>query len=252
MSTGNYLNKGTARETQESEQTNLGSPAESPKSKKTGAKTVAKAISVIALTTGLIAGSIYGAKVVYPEYQENKRVEQLISSNLNEDSICRISGPIMIDKAYDIAYADGETIADKLKDYGVKYCELLDQYYTIDGSDIAILTYDVVTTETIDAVKTEINGTAIYLAPEGYTLQKDKCYREITNQVTKIVPKSKTGDYSNVKISGVTSFELVDVQEIKTATFDSISDYTLICDVPDEAVLNQDGLCEANLTLKKH
>lgn len=224
----------------------------STKKRKTGATTALKAISAVALATGLIAGSLYATNVLYPKYQENKRVDQLITSNISNEEICTISGSIMIDKAYDIPFANGETLANKLKDHNIKYCELLDQYYTADGSDIAILTFDVETTEVIDATKTEIDGTIIYLAPEGYTLQKDKCYRTTTSQMTKIVPKSNDGDYSNVTIPNVASYTLVDVQEIKTETFDSICDYTLICDVPDEAVLNKDGLCEATLVLKKH
>lgn len=218
---------------------------------KTGAKTAAKVITLLALATGLTVGGIYAATDLYPNYQENKRVEQLISANTTDD-LCTIPDLINIDKAYDIKYADGSKIANELTKQGIKYCEILDQYYTQDGSDIAILTYEVTTTEYIDAIKTEINGTIVYSAPNGYTLNGDICYRTTTQTMTKIVPKNPKGDYSEVVIPNVSSYELVDAQELQTKPYSDIIDYTLICDVPDDAVLNKDGYCEATLTLKKH
>jgi len=89
----------------------------------------------------------------------------------------------------------------------------------------------------------------MYMAPTGYTLNGDTCYRDTTSEVVKIVPKSETGDYSDVVVPDVTSYELIDTKEVSTEPYSAIKDTTLICDVRDGATLNESNECSATLRL---
>lgn len=223
------------------------------KKNNTGAKKAIGAVSILLLLSGaLTLGGMYVKDHVYPAIKEDKRIEQLVGANITNGEGLIMPDKIMIDQAYDLKYADGSTLVEELNERGLKYCEILDEYYTPDGKDIAILTYQVVTRETIDPTKTEIDGRVIYSAPAGYMVDGNICYRDTTAQIVKIVPKDANGDYSKIEVPNVQKYELIDIKETKTSTYDSICDYTIVCDVPDTATLNKDGLCEATLTLKKH
>lgn len=223
------------------------------KSNYTGASTAKKTIAAILIGATLVAAAAgvtyYKVVPAIEDKKETARVESLVANFTNEEGLCVIPSEVTVNRNYDTRVADGSKIANELDEQGVKYCEILDQYYTEAGSDIAILTYEVTTTEVIDAEKVSINGTVIYMAPEGYILDGKKCYCETTKLVTKIVPKSKDSNYANITIPNVSKYELVDVKEVTTLTYDSICDQTLICDVQDGAVLNEENECTATLRL---
>lgn len=220
---------------------------------RTGARRASKTIATILIAASLVAGAAgvtyYKIVPAIEDKNETKRVVSLVEDFTNEEGLCVIPSEVTVNKNYDTRFADGSKIANELQIQGVKYCEILDQYYTASGSDIAILTYEVTTTEVCEAEKYSIDGTVIYMAPEGYVLDGTTCYRETTKYVTKIVPRSQESTYSSVTIPNVSKYELVDIKEVSTLTYDSICDQTLICDVQDGAVLNEENQCTATLRL---
>lgn len=219
------------------------------KKKHTGAKVAIATISMVALL-GLAAtvgvDYVSGAKETY---YETKRAEQLVEFNSNNGNICVIPEQIATNNSYDTKYCEGEQLVSELNENGIKYCEILDEYYTPEGKNIAILTYEVVTTEVIDAQKVEMNGTTIYMAPEGYTLQGNKCVKETVKNITKIVEAMDKENYKNIVIDGVTSYKLVDITEVSTKKYSEIASKTLICDVADTPILNEEGRYNAKLVL---
>ena len=219
------------------------------KKKHTGAKVAIATISIVGLL-GLAAtvgvDYVSGAKETY---YEQKRAEQLVEYNSNSAKICVIPEQIETNKSYDTKYCEGEQLVSELNENGIKYCEILDEYYTPEGKNIAVLTYEVVTTDVLEAQKVEMNGTTIYMAPEGYTLQGNKCVKETVKNVTKIVEAMEDGNYENIAIENVTSYKLVDIKEISTKKYSEIASQTLICDVADTPVLNEEGRYDAKLVL---
>lgn len=217
------------------------------KKAKTGGKTakrVASAILAFAVFTGGFT-AYHGAK----QFRSDRRAKCLVESYTNEDGLCTLPEEVVVNKAYDIVYTSGSSLAKYLDKEEVKYCEILDQYYTVDGSDIAVLTFSTSAHIYEDATKVEFEGFTVYMAPEGYILEGSKCYKESNENIVKVVPRSATGDYSGYTIPGLENAEVVDVMETQTLPFSAIEDLTLICDVADGATLNESNECTAKLRL---
>lgn len=232
--------------------------------KKTGSR-VGRAISALALVGALGVGALatggflgHGPLKGLANLTQSGRVRGLVAEYTDDDLFCSLPEEMLINKAYDISYASGEKLVANLQKNGVKYCEVLNEYYTPSGENIAILTYDVKTLDVIPAIKVNVGvtGAVVYMPVEGYTLDGDMCYKEGNEQLIKVVSVSANGDYSNVTLdkdltetSTIMGASLVDVQEVETKTYEAILDMTLICDVPDGAVLNENNQCVAAFNL---
>lgn len=215
--------------------------------KKTGAK-VAKTIGIIALCAAIGAGVYFGVEA-HKDYKETKRAESLVAAYMDADSLVQLPEDVMINSTYDQSYCEGEKLAQELTEAGAQYCIIDGQYYTPNGDKIAILTFDITRTETVQAQVVEYNGNRIYMAPEGYTLNGSVCEKTISSTITKIVPSNETGDYSNVAVTNVTDYTLVNVEEVSTLSYEEMYSKTLICDVDDKAKADDNGYCEAELRL---
>lgn len=217
-------------------------------SKKTGAR-IAKTIGIVALC-GLVAFGGYKAYLGYLDHQETKRAESIVAQYMDNDYVVSVPETVEIAQAYDEEYCDGEKLVSELKEANAQYCIIDGDYYTNNGDKIAILTYEVTRTETVEPIKQEFGGTVIYMAPAGYTLENGACTKTITGTITKIVTANETGDYSNIKVTNVSSYELINVEEIQTLAYEEMFGKTLVCDVADNAELNENGICEGILRLK--
>lgn len=221
---------------------------EAPK-QKTGAKSVRKTIVIVglALTLG-IGGVIFGATKgaeIYNDVQVSKRTEAVITLGMVNNKLCDIPEKIYTTQGYDIEYCSGEKFVSILLENGVEIVKLNDEYYTNDAIDIAIIRYAVDTTITKEADKVEVNGSVIYMAPTGYTLNPDgTCSKVETDQKKEIITASATGDYSQYG-------EDVEVEVIKTKSFDELRDGSIICDVEDNAKANEEGYYPATLKLSR-
>lgn len=218
------------------------------KNKKTGARRALKAIGIVALC-GLTTFGIYKGVEAYKDYQETKRAESIVSYYINKENLVTIPDSFLIDQAYDEQFCEGEKLASELQSANAQYCIIDGAYYTNDGSKIAILTYEITRKETISPIAQEYNGTTIYMAPAGYTLENGVCTKIVTGTVTKIVPANEASDYSNIKIINVDNYVLTNVEEIQTLSYEEMYGKTLVCDVEDNAVLSEDGYCEATFKL---
>lgn len=209
---------------------------------KTGAKKVGKTIGIIALVVGLGVGisQIPGIKDSSQSIAETKRAKSLVAAYTNEDKICFMPDTIMINQAYDAEFCDGKKLVEVLEDEGVKYCEILDEYYTKKELEIAILTIEATYKEEAEDVKFEYNENVVYMP---------QVAESTIEYITKIVPKSATGDYSEVTVEGASEVKVIDVKEVTTKPYSEIIDQSLICDVKDGATLDKEGQTVAKLTL---
>jgi hypothetical protein len=215
---------------------------------KTGAK-IGRAISVIAICAILGGGAVYHGLDLYKDYQETKRAESIVANYIDSDYLVTVPNSFLIDQAYDKEFCEGEKLIDELKNANAQYCIIDGVYYTNDGGKIAILTYEITKKEEVEPIAEEYNGTTIYMAPAGYTLEDGVCTKEITGTVSKIVPATTNGDYSHISIKNVAGFKLVNVEEIQTLSYEEIYGTTLVCDVDDNAKLSENGYCEATFKL---
>ena len=222
--------------------------------KKTGAK---KALIAISLVGVLVAGGIglHYANEWHKDYKETQRAESLVVAYTKKElEFCSLPDEVIVNKAYDASFCDGEKLVEALNSNAIKYCEIDDTYYTPNGDDIAILTFRITNIESQAANKYEYDGNIVYMPPVGYDLNGAESQKETTSEITVYVPKSQNGDYSGVSISNCSKSELIDCKEISTKPYSTITEQTLICDVDDNAKLNENNQCEAQLRLiqKKH
>lgn len=215
--------------------------------KKTGAK-IGKAIGVLALCAAVGVGVYFGVEA-HKDYKETQRTESLVAAYIDSDYLVQLPENVMINSTYDQSYCEGEKLANELTEAGAQYCVIDGQYYTPNGDKIAILTFEITRTQTVQAQVVEYNGTKIYMAPEGYTLNGSVCEKTVSSTITKIVPSNETGDYSNVTVTNVTDYTLVNAEEVTTLPYEEMYNKTLICDVDDTAKVDENGYCEAELRL---
>jgi hypothetical protein len=161
---------------------------------------------------------------------------------------------------YDSKICDGSVLVEVLNEKGVKYCEILDEYYTNDGRNIALVTIEVTRDEYIDPtiINDEVKGSSVsyFTLPEGYVLKGDKGYRQVTETITVVTEVRKDGDYSKIAVPGGTGkiTKVVDTNVIGTKPFDVIAASDFVCDVNDDFAANKNGdLSVATYTIKpKH
>ena len=88
----------------------------------------------------------------------------------------------------------------------------------------------------------------MYMAPSGYALNGTHAIKYDTERVTKIVPVAD--DYSYITFHGASDWKLVtEPQIVHTLPYSVIQNSTLICDIPDGAVLNDNNECYGTLDL---
>ncbi len=212
--------------------------------KKTNTKKVAKTVAAIIVIGGVVVGSIAIA-ANNAQTKISKRTESLIDEYTVSDCLT-LPENVTITQAYDLHFCDGEELYKGITKNGIKYCEVLDEYYTEDGRDIAVLTINGTYTEYIEADCVEVNGAKIYMAPEGYELYGEYAYRIINKSYKQIIEKQS--DYSNIQIKDLDNVT-IDVEEVHSRPFTDILSETLIIDVPDGAVLNENQECSASFRL---
>lgn len=233
---------------EEQEMTYQEQPKHLEKGKSTGAKKALATIGIIGLV-GLTALGVYKGVEAYNDYQETKRAESIVAYYMDKDNLVTVPDSFLIDQAYDEEFCEGEKLVTELQEANAEYCIIDGDYYTNDGSKIAILTYEITRKETVAPIAQEYNGTTIYMAPAGYTLEDGVCTKTTTGTITKIVTANENSDYTNIKITNVDGYKLINVEEIQTLSYEEMYGKTLVCDVDDKATLSENGYCEATFRL---
>ena len=221
--------------------------AVAPRRNRTAAKKgKGKTIALTLLVVGaLAAGTIFGTKAIHT-IQETRSIDNLIA-NYQVENYVSLPSEVTVDRSYDITYADGARFAERLGTKNVDYIRINGQFYTPEGIDIALLTYNVTYKETVDATRVTRDGQNIYMAPTGYALEGSKASKYTTEARTVVVPAGT--DYSLVSFPGAADYELIDEVILHTLPYDVISNSTLICDVADGATLNENNECVGTLDL---
>ena len=217
---------------------------------------------VVALTLlilgGVVAGTIFGTRAYY-SHQETRRVDSLISHyTINEDYVA-MPDSIITDRTYDVTYADGAKVVDRLNKKNIEYARIDGQFFTKEGINIVILTYDVTREERKPSIIEKNDGATFYMPPMEYELPENgtekasTSVRRVTERKTVVLPADTNIEL--VSFTGACEWKLVsDPLYVETLPFDAIKDYTLICDVADNATLDENNECPADMNLapKKH
>ena len=227
--------------------------------KKQSGKKIVSWILIAALGIGATVGGAIGYKKLsdHIAYTEAKKNTTGIVSMYQSYDVCSLDETIYSSMNYDTKICDGSVLVEVLNEKGVKYCEILDEYYTNDGRNIALVTVEVTRDEYIDPtiINDEVKGSSAsyYTLPEGYVLKGDKGYRQITEEMTIVTEVRKDGDYSKIAIPGGTGkiTKVVDANVIATKTFDVIASSDFVCDVNDDFAAHKSGdLSVATYTIK--
>jgi len=224
-----------------------------PAKKQTGAKKCkGKTVALTLLVAGtLVAGSIFGTKAVH-NLIETKRADDLIGNYTTEEYVM-LPKQVTTDRAYDVTYVDGQKLLERLNNKNMGIININGQFYTPNGTNVAIITYKVSYTTMVDAIKVRTDGQVVYMPQNGYTLDGTQARKTTTETITKVVPQAD--DYSYIKFEGASNWEIVgEPQIVSTLPYEVIQNSTLICDVADGATLNDYNETTGTLDLapKKH
>lgn len=226
--------------------------------KKQKGKKVVTWLLIASLGIGGIVGGAIGYKKLseHIAYTEAKKNTTGIVSMYQSYDVCSLDETIYSSMNYDTKICDGSVLVEVLNEKGVKYCEILDEYYTNDGRNIALVTIEVTRDEYIDPtiINDEVKGSSAsyFTLPEGYVLKDGKGYRQVTETREIVTEVRKNGDYDKMTISGIPGkiTKLVDAKVVKTRSFDDIINAELVCDVKDDYATAKNGsLSEATYRL---
>lgn len=228
----------------------------------TGAKISGKALSLILV--GAIAatsiGSYFGYKALKKHIDETntfKRTTAIVKT-YKVDDVCSFDEPIYSTQIYDTKICDGKVLVDVLNEQGIKYCEILDEYYTNNGRDIALVPVTITFEEFIEPTKIndEVKGSEVsyYTLPEGYVLKNNKGYRVIHEERTITTEVRKDNDYSKIELKGAdrvgTITSVGEPTIVHTKKFEEIINSDFVCDVKDDYAANKtEGLSNAEYRL---
>lgn len=207
---------------------------------------------------GMVAGTIFGTRAFY-SHQETRRVDSLINHYTINENYVAMPDRIITDRTYDVTYAEGTKVVDRLNKKNIEYARIDGQFFTKEGINIVILTYDVTREERTPSIVEKNDGATFYMPPMEYELPENgtekasNSIRYVTERRTVVLPADT--DIECVSFTGAYKCELVsDPVYVETLPFDAIKEYTLICDVADNATLDENNECSADLNLapKKH
>ena len=210
-----------------------------------------KVALTILLLGGLTAGVIFGTKAVH-SIQETKRVDTLISSYTTENYVS-LPNTIVTDRAYDTTFADGKKVVSRLEDKNVDYININGQFYTREGIPVMVVTYEVTYKVYEPTIVTTNEGTQFYMPPVGYgfhdaSWRGEEAYKYDVQTRTVVVPADL--DLNSVRFPGAEEFHIVgEPIVLNTLPYEVIENSTLICDVPDNATLNENNECMGTLDL---
>lgn len=233
---------------------NTGAKKSSGKGKK-----VVSWILIASLGIGAAVGGAIGYKKLseHIAYTEAKKNTTGIVSLYQAHDVCSLDETIYSSMNYDTKICDGSVLVEVLQEKGIKYCEILDEYYTSDGRKIALATVEVTRDEYIDPtiINDEVKGSSAsyFTLPAGYVLKGDKGYRQVTETITIVTEVRKDGDYSKIAVPGGAGkiTKVVDVKTVETKPYDVIAASDFVCDVNDNFAANKNGdLSVATYTIK--
>lgn len=221
--------------------------------KKSGGKTAKRAVSII-LALSLAAGSVYAYKEIKKKIDQTAAEDRATSivTTYKVGDVCSLDETIYSSKNYDTKICDGQTLVGILNENGIKYCEILDEYYTKDGRNIALVQVEVEKTEKIspEALFDESNGVTYYTLPEGYVYVNGYGQKITTEIKTVITDVRKDGNYNNLSLPGVTIKSVISTEIIKSKSYDEIINSDFVCDVKDDYAEHLNGrLSEATYRL---
>ena len=240
------------------EDTSYDNTTTKPETKKGNSKRVVSWILIAALGLGAVGGGAYGYKKLKEHIDRTNTVKRTTSivSLYTERDVCSLDETIYSSLNYDSKICDGQVLVDVLKEQGIKYCEVLDEYYTNDGRDIAVVTVEITRDDWVDptAITDDVKGSNVdyFTLPEGYVLKDGKGYRQVTETREIVTEVRKNGDYDKMTINGIPGkiTKLVDAKVVKTRSFDDIINAELVCDVKDDYATAKNGsLSEATYRL---
>ena len=243
---------------QDFEQQNVENQTGAKKSGGKGKKVVSIVLAAV-LGVAAIGGAAYGLTELN-EYMENRRTVKSVTSLVQKyegpNNFVSLDETIYSTNNYDTKICNGQVLVDVLKEQGIKYCEVLDEYYTSDGRDIAIITVEVTRDLWVDpeVINDEVKGSAVtyYTLPEGYVLKNGRGYKQVVESKEVVTEVRKDNDYSKITINGIEG-KITKVGEpkiVKTKSFNDIINSELVCDVKDDYASSKNGnLSEATYRL---
>ncbi len=216
---------------------------------------VGKCISIALVIGGLFAGAYYsGAKEI-----RRARVRDLVSNGISkyDSSYMVLPSSASISKNEDSFYCTGAELVSNMELKNIKYCQILDEYYTPNGEDIARVEYKLTIKEVIYAQRVELdNGLLVYVAPDGYSIEGNKAVKYSNLVVRRLLPVyDEVDDYLLESFSGINGeivdSELLFIDVVGTKPYSAIIDSDLVVDANDEVVNNDDNY-NAILRLQSH
>lgn len=202
------------------------------------------------IAVGIVSLSAYveSHKPIVPnQVYYDKVASDFVKTHKSANESIYIPSSIETDASEDYTWFTGESLNKALGNNKIKFCKILDEYYTPNGDSIALVKikevinapYEIITDpETLESVKE-------YHVPMGYTLVGDKGERI---RITACVLEGGKTPESIVKMDETD--EIVDVQIIDAKPYSSIISSDIVVDVPEESVENISEEAEVKLVKK--
>ncbi|MBR6133198.1 MAG: hypothetical protein IKQ29_00615 [Bacilli bacterium] len=215
-----------------------------------------KCLSIILVIGGLVVGAgLSGAQET-----RRARVRDLVRSGISKYDSAYMVLPTdaVISENKDSFYCSGAELVSNIEEKKIKYCQILDEYYTPNGEDIARVEYNLTVREVVNPQSVVLDDKSrVYVAPPGYRMEGTKAVKYSTLVVRRLLPVyDDVDDYLLESFSGINGevicSELSFIDVVATRPYSDIINADLIADVNDDIEVNNDDNYEAVLRLQSH
>ena len=188
------------------------------------------AITAIILGTGLVYNMIESTKAAKADTENAQYIVELYSDENYYG--CEISGTHPTYKTEDYKMCSGEALYDELASLNIKYCEIFDEYYTLNGEEVIEILYE-------NEYEKEINGERIITTK---TIKRVVLKRDYERLISSNYGKALYGADKTTIISATGK---------ESKPYSEIIDQDLVIDLPENITLEDNKVYEGEFKLIK-
>ena len=224
--------------------------------KKDNIKKACKIGGVVLAGCMALAGIYYSGAI----QAKKTKVSDLVKSGLSkyDSQYMVLPSSVVTTDNHDSIFCSGSELVTNFKENNVKYCDILDEYYTPNGEDIARVEYKLTVRKAEEPQRAGLDdGSFVYVAPSGYRMEGTKAVYYYTLVVRRLLPV-----YDDVDVYYSMTFDNIDgevvdtdityIDVVSTRPYSDIINSDLIVDVNDEKEVFNDDNYDAVLRLQKH
>ena len=194
------------------------------------AKIAQRTITIAIIGTLVGVGGYYSGRSA-----AKQRTLSLVSAftSIEDPTYCAIPTEIVSNSNINYVIAEGKNLYESLIENKIKYCSILDEYYTEHAIDLIKIVYSGIIKEEVTPRSLIDNGVdRVYESQDGYVIEQGKVYRYYPGITTRILPLINNKSLEEyLQEENINYEQIIDSEIIHSKPYSEIIDNNLIVDI---------------------